>query len=388
MRTLPTSLLAISAVAVVFSSPGGAAADTISFANLPVVPAPPPRAGSGGAPSTSWPVTIPATEHVDGVFVALQPDKIRKPLEDKNGYHYVSIFTTDKAAQTYATTGSYLVAYPEDRTAPRVCLTGGGSLGQRITSTLRTKPYVPPPPSPSQIARLKAMHRWPPPPPKPVKVTTPPHDVMQHVALEKVTVTGDQAKVELTDALVDLKTLGTRLMNSTSTTLTRVATGPSGLGIFASRDDKGQIQFLVTSPELPAPDVDTDRHRQLENLGEVADRVMAQLPSGVSAESGCGHVRFTMGATKAGSGQMATILAAAFLPPSTDPDESPPDDEQAPGSQDDEGMAQQATTAHARRTQRARPVAVSVSISQLASEQAPLLSVSYGWAGKDEILSF
>jgi hypothetical protein len=40
------------------------------------------------------------------------------------------------------------------------------------------------------------------------------------------------------------------------------------------------------------------------------------------------------------------------------------------------------------RSQRARPVAVNLSLSQLASEPAPLLSVSFGWAGKDQQLSF
>ena len=393
MRTLPSSLLTLAAVAVVFSCPRGASADAVSFASLPVIPAPPPRAGTAGTAPVTLHTTIPATEHVDGLFVALQPDKIRKPIEDKNGYHYVGIFTSDKAAQVYSAQGNTVVAYPDDKTAPRTCVTAGGSLGERLMSMIRTKPYVPPPPSASQIARLKAQHRWPPPPPKPVKPVksaTPPHDPFQRVSLEKVTVTGDTAKVELTDALVDLKTLGSRLVNNTSTTLTRVATGPSGLGIFASRDDKGQIQFLVTSPDLPASDADTDRQRMLENLSSTAERVLAQLPSGTSSESGCGHVRFTMAATKPGSGQMATILATAFLPPSSDPDEASADDDQsAPGDDEDSSeIMQRQAAAHQRRTQRARPVAVNVSVSQLVSEQDPVVSLSFGWAGKDELLSF
>jgi hypothetical protein len=380
-----TACASLAATVAVIGSPGHAAADTVPYSNLPVVPLP---ASTSTSPS-QLPLTIPATEHVDGLFVALQPDKMRKPMEDKNGYHYVSIFTTDKAAQAYSTDGSYRVTYPDDRTAPRTCLLSGGrSLSQRMTTLFRVRPYVPPPPSAQTIARLKAMHRWPPKPPKVAKPTTPvpPHDDMQRVSLEKVTVTGDTAKVDVTDAVLDLKTLGTHLLGSTSTTLARIGTGPSGMGIFASRDDKGRVQFLVTSPDLPAPEADADRQRQVERLSDMADRVMAELPSGDSAENGCGHVRFSMDAIKPGSGEMATILSTAFLPPSSDPDENSTDDgsTQDP-SDDDNGNSQQSFKIH---SQRARPVALNLSLSQLPSESAPLLSLSFGWAGKDEQLSF
>ena len=376
--------------AALASVPGGARADTIPFTSLPVAALP---AGPTSTP-TALPTTIPATEHVDGIFVALQPDKARKAMDDKNGYHYVSIFTSDKAAQAYSAEGSYAVSYPDDRSAPRVCvLSGGRSLSQRLTTTYRVRPYVPPPPSPETIARLKAMHRWPPPPPKPPKKITPPpppHDDMQRVTIEKVTVTGDSAKVDVTDAVVDLKTLGARLLGSTTTTLSRVSAGPNSMGIFASRDDKGRVQFLVTSPELPTPELDADRQRQLERLSATADRVMVDLPSGSASESGCGHVRFTMDAVKPGSGQMATVLATAFLPPSTDPDENPDastDEDQNQGSDDDDGSSAM-RAANQRRSQRARAVAVNVSLSQLASEPSPLLSLTLGWAGKDTQLSF
>jgi len=40
------------------------------------------------------------------------------------------------------------------------------------------------------------------------------------------------------------------------------------------------------------------------------------------------------------------------------------------------------------RAQRARTVAVNLSFSQLETEPAPLLSVTFGWAGKDQQLPF
>ncbi len=145
------------------------------------------------------------------------------------------------------------------------------------------------------------------------------------------------------------------------------------------------MQFLVTNPELPAPDLDADRQRQLERLSSTADRVMVDLPSGNASESGCGHVRFTMDAVKPGSGQMATVLATAFLPPSSDPDENPDantDQDQSQGSDDDDDATLAMRAANQRKSQRARAVAVNVSLSQLASETSPLLSLDAGWAAR------
>jgi hypothetical protein len=385
MRTIPASLLAVGSL-LVLASPRSASADTVPFAKVPVVPAAPKATTSPTAPTT-----IPATEHVEGVFVSLQPEKTRKRTEDTDGYHYVGIFTSQKAAQAYATDGSYHVSYDDDAPGSRSCLSFGDddSLEQRLTTTFRTKPYVPRPPSPSEIKWLAAHHRWPPPPPKPAPAG-PPKDTVYPLHLEKVTVSGDTATIDMTDAFLDLKTLGARLASSASTKLTRIATGPSGVSVFAARDDAGHVQFLVTAPQIPQPQNPADRERQLEGLSDNANRLQAQLPDGGRRRAnGCGHLRFSMG-VKAGLGQMATIFATAFLPPSTDPDDSSDGEGFNSDSVDPEqlGAIQQALAQRAQRMQRARPVAIDLSLSQLASEQSPLLSVTMGWAGKDERFSF
>ena len=41
-----------------------------------------------------------------------------------------------------------------------------------------------------------------------------------------------------------------------------------------------------------------------------------------------------------------------------------------------------------KRSQRARTVAVNLSFSQMETEPAPLLSVTFGWVGKDQQLRF
>jgi hypothetical protein len=114
------------------------------------------------------------------------------------------------------------------------------------------------------------------------------------------------------------------------------------------------------------------------------------MPSGVSSETGCGYVRFTLSA-KPGSGQMATVLATAFLPPGSDPDDGGQEDTSRFESEDmsEEQMKAVREMVHRdNRSQRARTVAVNLSFSQLESETAPLLSVTFGWAGKDQQLRF
>ncbi len=198
----------------------------------------------------------------------------------------------------------------------------------------------------------------------------------------------DAAAIETIDAFIDLQTLGTRLVSKSSVKLPRVASGPNGLGVFAARDEKGQTEFLVTSPELPATETHADRPAQLEALMSTAATLVAQAPSNAALSSGCGRVRFAL-STSPGTGQMATVFATAFLPPSTDPDEAPPeDDSDGDGVPDEAGFVAQQAVRRGMRKQRARPVAVNVSLSQLASETSPLLSVTLGWAGKEQKLSF
>ncbi len=91
---------------------------------------------------------------------------------------------------------------------------------------------------------------------------------------------------------------------------------------------------------------------------------------------------------------MATVLATAFLPPAKDAgDDAPPPDDDSSGRGDDDdqqatiGLGSLGSTRQAPKKQRTRPLAVNVSLSQLASEQNPVLSVTFGWAGKDQLLT-
>jgi hypothetical protein len=383
MRTLTSSLLVAAGFAAAISSPDTAMADTVPFQNLPVAP----KMAKTVDPTA--PEKIAAGERTDGIFPAILPEARRKATEQE-GYRYVQVFATEKEASAYATDGTMTSNTSKEPTPTRTCLTSGGTLSQHLSLYFRTKPYVAPKPSPQTIAMLQRMHRWPPPPQKVSKL--PPKDTVQLIHVERLTQAADGATLETTEAFIDLQTMGTHAVSKTTTKLVKVATGPNSLGVYAAREEgeKGGSQFLVTNPELPPTASEEDRQAQIQQLTTTANRLVAQMPSGVSSETGCGYVRFTLSA-KPGSGQMATVLATAFLPPGSDPDDGGQEDTSRFESEDmsEEQMKAVREMVHRdNRSQRARTVAVNLSFSQLESETAPLLSVTFGWAGKDQQLRF
>ena len=363
------------------SSPDTARADTVPFATLPVAPA------FAKVDPPTPPEKILASEHTDGIFPALLPEAQRKASE-LQGYRQVQVFGTEREALAYATDGTLTSSVALHDTATRTCLTSGGTLLPHLSLYFRTKPYVTPKPSAEAIARLVRLHRWPPPPVKPSKEV--PKDSVELIHVERLTRVGDAATLETTEAFIDLQTMGTRFVSKSSTHLVKVATGPNSLGVYAARDDKGASQFLVTNPELPPTAAEEDRQAQVERLQATANRLVAQMPSGVTAETGCGYLRFALSA-KPGSGQMATVLATAFLPAGSDPDDGGAPDESSFESEDmsEEQIKLVREELHREnRSQRARTVAVNLSFSQMETEPAPLLSVTFGWVGKDQQLRF
>jgi hypothetical protein len=344
MRTIAGLKLGAASLAAVAFLSDSARADAVPFTDVPVMPTAPASPSSSSAPSS-----IPATEHVDGIFPALPPTAQRAE-EERSGYRYINVFASDKLAKTYASDGRINLA-----DSPRACLGTGSTTTQRLSFYVRTKPYPGSTPKESGLTK---------------------NDV-RLVRLERVNVEGNKASLEVTEAWLDLKTLGTRAASKVTTQLARVATGPNAVAVFAARDDQGRLQFIVRSPELPDGENDAEREALKTSFRGSANRLVAQLSGGSSLSSDCGHIRFPL-ASKPGFGQMATVVATAFLAPANEPDEAPP-------SSDDEDMG---VSRPVSRTIRTRPLAINVSVSQLASENAPLFSVSLGWAGKDQQARF
>jgi hypothetical protein len=381
MKKLLSFALLGAGIAAVVASPDAARADIVSLQSLPAVPAQP-------ATAPTAPAKIAATSHTDGFFPAILPAAKRKTAEEA-GYRYVQVFATEKEAKEYASAGTLTSTTPADletTSATRTCMTTGGTLSPHLSLYYRTKPYKP---SAQTIALLKKLKRWPPPPVKPSK--EPPKDAVYLVRVEHLTRAGDTATIETSEAFIDLQTMGTQFVSTSSEKLSRVATGPNDLAVYAARDDKGGTQLLVTNPELPAPPLDEDRLAQVQRLTATADRLVGQTPTGSSFETGCGYLKFTL-AAKPGAGEMATVLATAFLPATeVNPDDPAFVEEsklETPGMSDEQRKSIRETVHRENRMQRARTMAVNMSFSQLESEPAPVLSVTFGWASKDQELRF
>jgi hypothetical protein len=376
MRKLSLSLVVVASMATAVYSPPQAGASTIPYEKIPLLPKDSTADDTPSRPSVD---KIPATEKMDGVFPAVLPEAKRKD-EEKEGYRYIQVFTTANDARDYAVDGTYNAPLGTTPAAAQ-CLSSDEDRGlsQRLRFYMRTKPYA-------WEEEWAKKHK-----PRVVKKPTPPPKPTDQIHLihgEKMTVDGDSVTVDTFEALIDLNTLGVRQLSKKSVKLAKVASGPGGMGIFAGHDEKGTIQFLATHPELPKPPSDDVKEDFVERLGDSAERLFVQTPGGSNTESGCGHARFTM-ASKQGGGQMASVFANAFLPPAQDLDEAPAEPvEKTENSDEGEFTEQQAERKRRMRVQRIRPFAANLSVSQLASEQSPLLSVTFGWTGKDDKVRF
>ena len=182
---------------------------------------------------------------------------------------------------------------------------------------------------------------------------------------------GGKPRLDTTDAWVDIDTLGARLIQKTSTTLGRVGTGPSNVDVFATRDEKN-VQFVIR-PSTRG--IDKDVPSSVVSLGT---RLSAQTPSGGASMGDCGHMRVSVG-VEPGSGQMATIVGTAILPPAPDDDDDGTQTKEK-DEDDDTGAAKPKPP----RDLRMRPFVASLSVSQTKSEKEPIVSVAFGWSGKDQ----
>jgi hypothetical protein len=377
----------VASVAAALSSPQLASADTIPYEKIPVRPAKPEASEDKPTPHID---SIPATEKVDGIYPAILPEAKRKYAEDQ-GYRYVQVFSNAKDAADYAADGNFNSS-PDAPSNPRQCLSTGSGLSSRLNFYLRTKPY-PTQPENNRFGHgrrpVRVKPRPAPPPPKgPPK---PEPDTLRSIHGEKLTVDGDTATIETFEAMIDLNTMGVRQTSKTSMKLAKVTAGPGGMGIFASRSDKGAIQFLVTHPDLPKSPVEEAKQDFMERFRSTAEDLTAEPPSGQDSDSGCGYVSFNM-AAKPGAGQMATVLATAFLQPAPGPEDAPVEavektDKDAK-SDDDEHESDDEERKSKLRVQRTRRFAINFSVSQLENRDTPTLSVTFGWAGKSDTSSF
>lgn len=374
MKKALAALLALGgASALSAGSPGTASADVVAFKAIPVAK----LMGSFDMPHSQAPDHIPPTEKVEGFFPSAPPVDQQKRVKERGGYQYWAMYSTENEAKHYAQAGW---GGPHDQDGPRTCFTTGWSHSDH----LEFYQYVPPPPpkpgSKEWVAEQKrnAARGIKPTITKPGAKPTPPPkpNTVRGIRAERFVVgANDTATLEMTDAWFDYTELGVREHAKSSVPFAKIASGPNGLTIYAARDDK-QVTFIVTPPK--APEMDGPNPQALRNI---ASRLFAQLPNSSSTSSTeCGYLRMSL-ATGPGTGAMASVLATAFLPVSVEDAADLPSNKTDPDADQDE---EKRAADQRKRIVRTRPMMANLSISQLASEPDPLVSISFAWAGKDQ----
>jgi hypothetical protein len=194
---------------------------------------------------------------------------------------------------------------------------------------------------------------------------------------------GGKASLEMTDAWVDALTLGARLVGRSTLPLVHVASGPSGIEIYAARD-KDRVEVVVTpaKPPLPQGEALARASTMFANGG-----LSATLSDNRGFSSSCGHMRVSLHLER-GAADMAVVQATALLPPLDKEAASDGEGEQAAGVKQaialPEEMRKLKEEAKAFQALRRRPVSISVSASELSVDPQPVLSVAMGWSGKEE----
>jgi len=163
---------------------------------------------------------------------------------------------------------------------------------------------------------------------------------------------GGGAAIESVDAWVDPATRGVRLIGKATLPLVPVATTTGGLRVFAGRDErpggKKLVQFVLVPPrsehDRPTP-------------------TWVMRGDGDVAHGGCSHLRVGL-AVEDLDGDHAVFRAEVRLPDGPKP-------ESASKAKD------------APEEIRVRPVEVQVSVSKTSRDKEPVVSVSYGWAGRE-----
>jgi hypothetical protein len=346
-----------------------AAADSIGYETVPEAQAP----SASGLPP--MPSSIPSTETVPGMFVAA-PSSAQRKSNEPRGYFYASVFGTEEEAKAY-TAGKTAPS-----ASPRVCL--GTSRDSASNLSVRLVHVVPVAASATTARPGQAVR----PPPKPMAkgmpTKTPQAPVkrpsVRFVHKEALTVSDSgQATLDVTDAWVDVLTYGARPISKWSLPLKRIATGPNKLEVYAARDGK-VMQVMVRAPTVPLDGVpEKERDRYLSELKSVAEHIGVKTADSSGFDTtDCGHLRFALEYDK-GTGQMASIVATAILQGGVDDevDDPKPVEEGADDDAEDRQLAV-----------RTRLVLGNISLTQARSENAPVLSVSWGWAAKELIVRF
>jgi hypothetical protein len=168
------------------------------------------------------------------------------------------------------------------------------------------------------------------------------------------------ATLEYRDAWVDPVTLGSRLIGKGALPLARVATGPTGLAVYAARE-KDAVELVVRAGASPSNE---------PGVSQVVHNISAQLPLPFNfGQSDCGFLRTALPVDESDGAEMLTITTEAITG-FTD---------RAPGP---------AGPTMRPRTARKRALLVHASATRSSADPDPVLSIALGWSGREDEFQF
>jgi hypothetical protein len=174
---------------------------------------------------------------------------------------------------------------------------------------------------------------------------------------------GKSATLDWVDAWVDPVTAGAQTIGQGALTLTRVATGPAGTEVYAARD-ASVVHFVFRLGDPP-------KDETMQSMFMRQIQVTGSDPMRRSA-SDCGFLRVTL-PVGSKADEMAAFETRVLLPPLR-PTPTP--------AADDKTVVQARVTAA--QQPRRRLLVANVSSTQTTADADPLVSVSFGWDGKDD----
>jgi hypothetical protein len=157
------------------------------------------------------------------------------------------------------------------------------------------------------------------------------------------------ARIESVDAWVDPATRGVRKITSATLPLRLVRTAIGGLKIYAARDQRKDVrlvQFVIVQPRRP-------------EVPQTMTIMAMHHDGGSSNATSCSHLRVAV-PIRGGEGDGATVTTTLELPPR----------EAKTGEREEREI-------------RLREARVQLSVSQTARDHEPVVSVSFGWAGRE-----
>lgn len=368
-------LLGLCAISSAAFADAPAAAEPAAGAPRPMVPPPPfsalPSASMTVPPKDKAPKRIPKTEKVEGFYVADPPKNQLREGKITN----VIIFGKEDDAKEY-TAGKRFGAAAADETQ---CFSQPPRFRRpNDESPVEWAPEIEP------TATIQAPIKQPPPPkkgekPKPYKMEWGDMEVTA-VHQERFILQEDKkARVEITDAWVDPMTHGVRLIGKSTMSLERIGSASHGVKLYAAKGDKRV--HIVARRALPKEATKLNdrpsKSFEFKIFNAVRHPLMIETPAGERDQTMCGFAHVSLKAEK-GTAETAMFETATIF---IDPLEPKPE-------KTEEEVIAEARANHEEETPtvRVRPFRATVSSTWTSRDVAPVISVSFGWAGREREL--